>query len=58
MSTELSGESEDDDVQAERNRILEQPQESLNFTVLIKELTKVTLFSGQFMISFLLKIMS
>ncbi|XP_032184454.1 ATP-binding cassette sub-family A member 3-like isoform X3 [Mustela erminea] len=41
VSTELSGESEDDDVQAERNRILEQPQESLNFTVLIKELTKI-----------------
>ncbi|XP_047570307.1 phospholipid-transporting ATPase ABCA3-like isoform X6 [Lutra lutra] len=41
VSTELSGESEDDDVQYERNRILEQPQESLNFTVLIKELTKI-----------------
>ncbi|XP_059011321.1 phospholipid-transporting ATPase ABCA3-like [Mustela lutreola] len=41
VSTELSGESEDDDVQAERNRILEKPQESLNFTVLIKELTKI-----------------
>nr|XP_012423161.1 PREDICTED: ATP-binding cassette sub-family A member 3-like [Odobenus rosmarus divergens] len=41
VSTELSGESEDDDVQYERNRILEQPQELLNFTVLIKELTKV-----------------
>ncbi|XP_027467992.2 ATP-binding cassette sub-family A member 3-like [Zalophus californianus] len=41
VSTELSGESEDDDVQYERNRILEQPQELLNFTVLIKELTKI-----------------
>ncbi|XP_030889430.1 LOW QUALITY PROTEIN: ATP-binding cassette sub-family A member 3-like [Leptonychotes weddellii] len=41
MSTELSGESENDDVQYERNRILEQPQELLNFTVLIKELTKI-----------------
>ncbi|XP_034843919.1 ATP-binding cassette sub-family A member 3-like [Mirounga leonina] len=41
VSTELSGESENDDVQYERNRILEQPQELLNFTVLIKELTKI-----------------
>ncbi|CAK7303304.1 Phospholipid-transporting ATPase ABCA3 [Vulpes lagopus] len=41
VSKELSGESEDDDVQHERNRILEQPQELLNFTVLIKELTKI-----------------
>ncbi|XP_044771201.1 phospholipid-transporting ATPase ABCA3-like [Neomonachus schauinslandi] len=41
MSTELSGKSENDDVQYERNRILEQPQELLNFTVLIKELTKI-----------------
>ncbi|XP_022275690.1 phospholipid-transporting ATPase ABCA3-like isoform X4 [Canis lupus baileyi] len=41
VSKELSGESEDDDVQHERNRILEQPRELLNFTVLIKELTKI-----------------
>uniref|UniRef100_A0A452TZT2 ATP-binding cassette sub-family A member 3-like n=1 Tax=Ursus maritimus TaxID=29073 RepID=A0A452TZT2_URSMA len=41
VSKELSGESEDDDVQYERNRILEQPQELLNDTVLIKELTKI-----------------
>lgn len=58
MSKELSGESEDDDVQYERNRILEQPQELLNDTVLIKELTKVILFNGQLIISFLLKSMS
>ncbi|XP_057605512.1 phospholipid-transporting ATPase ABCA3-like [Hippopotamus amphibius kiboko] len=41
MSKELSGESEDEDVQNERDRILEHFQESLNSTVLIKELTKV-----------------
>uniref|UniRef100_A0A8C6FVB6 ABC transporter domain-containing protein n=1 Tax=Moschus moschiferus TaxID=68415 RepID=A0A8C6FVB6_MOSMO len=41
VSKELSGESEDEDVQNERNRILEHPQESLNSIVLIKELTKV-----------------
>uniref|UniRef100_A0A7N5P2D2 ATP-binding cassette sub-family A member 3-like n=1 Tax=Ailuropoda melanoleuca TaxID=9646 RepID=A0A7N5P2D2_AILME len=41
VSKELSGESEDDDVQYERNRILEQPRELLNDTVLIKELTKI-----------------
>ncbi|XP_043312515.1 phospholipid-transporting ATPase ABCA3-like [Cervus canadensis] len=41
VSKELSGESEDEDVQNERNRILEHSQESLNATVLIKELTKV-----------------
>lgn len=47
MSKELSGESEDEDVQNERNRILEHSQESLNATVLIKELTKVILFKEQ-----------
>ncbi|KAI4551506.1 hypothetical protein MJT46_017758, partial [Ovis ammon polii x Ovis aries] len=41
VSKELSGESEDEDVQNERNRILEDPQKSLNSVVLIKELTKV-----------------
>uniref|UniRef100_A0A8B9YRX8 ABC transporter domain-containing protein n=1 Tax=Bos mutus grunniens TaxID=30521 RepID=A0A8B9YRX8_BOSMU len=41
VSKELSGESEDEDVQNERNRILENPQESLNSIVLIKELIKV-----------------
>uniref|UniRef100_A0A8W4FEP4 ATP binding cassette subfamily A member 14 n=1 Tax=Sus scrofa TaxID=9823 RepID=A0A8W4FEP4_PIG len=41
MSMELSVESEDEDVQNERNRILEYPQESLNSTVLIKELAKI-----------------
>lgn len=45
MSKELSGESEDEDVQNERNRILENPQESLNSIVLIKELIKVILFN-------------
>ena len=42
MSKELSGECEDEDVGNERKRILGQPQELLNSTVLIKELTKVT----------------
>uniref|UniRef100_A0A8W4F9G4 ATP binding cassette subfamily A member 14 n=1 Tax=Sus scrofa TaxID=9823 RepID=A0A8W4F9G4_PIG len=41
VSMELSVESEDEDVQNERNRILEYPQESLNSTVLIKELAKI-----------------
>uniref|UniRef100_A0A4W2I2S3 ATP-binding cassette sub-family A member 3-like n=1 Tax=Bos indicus x Bos taurus TaxID=30522 RepID=A0A4W2I2S3_BOBOX len=41
VSKELSGESEDEDVQNERNRILDNPQESLNSIVLIKELIKV-----------------
>ena len=50
MSKELSGESEDEDVQNERNRILEHSQESLNATVLIKELTKVILFKEQIML--------
>jgi hypothetical protein len=38
VSQELSGKSEDKDVEHERERILEQSQESLNATVLIKEL--------------------
>lgn len=46
MSKELSGQSEDDDVQNERKRILEQPQELLNSIVLIKELIKVIQFNG------------
>ncbi|XP_008589359.1 PREDICTED: ATP-binding cassette sub-family A member 3-like [Galeopterus variegatus] len=41
VSTELSVESEDEDVQNERERVLEQSQEVLNSTVLIKEPTKV-----------------
>ncbi|KAB1263378.1 ATP-binding cassette sub-family A member 3 [Camelus dromedarius] len=41
VSMELSGESEDEDVQNERSKILNHPQESLNSTVLIKELTKI-----------------
>lgn len=49
MSKELSGESEDEDVQNERNRILEDPQKSLNSVVLIKELTKVILFNEELM---------
>jgi len=49
VSKELSGESEDEDVQNERNRILDNPQESLNSIVLIKELIKVILFNEQLM---------
>uniref|UniRef100_UPI002955D52E phospholipid-transporting ATPase ABCA3-like n=1 Tax=Panthera onca TaxID=9690 RepID=UPI002955D52E len=41
MSKELSGESDDEDVQNERQRILGQPRELLNSAVLIKELTKI-----------------
>ncbi|XP_075828185.1 phospholipid-transporting ATPase ABCA3-like [Microtus pennsylvanicus] len=41
MSQELSAESEDEDVQNEREAILQHPQESLNSTVLIKELVKI-----------------
>ncbi|XP_058424852.1 phospholipid-transporting ATPase ABCA3-like [Diceros bicornis minor] len=41
VSKELSGESEDEDVQNERKRILGQSREQLNSTVLIKELTKI-----------------
>ncbi|KAG3259460.1 ATP-binding cassette sub-family A member 3-like [Ictidomys tridecemlineatus] len=41
VSKEFSGESDDEDVQNERQRIVEQPLESLNSTVVIKELTKV-----------------
>uniref|UniRef100_A0A8D1IC50 ABC transporter domain-containing protein n=1 Tax=Sus scrofa TaxID=9823 RepID=A0A8D1IC50_PIG len=41
ISKELSGESEDEDVQNERRRILGHPRELLNSAVLIKELTKV-----------------
>lgn len=49
MASELSGESEDEDVQRERERILENAPELLNSTVLVKELTKVMLFNGQLM---------
>ena len=48
VSKELSGESDDEDVQNERQRILGQPQKELDSTVLIKELTKVTSFTGQY----------
>uniref|UniRef100_A0A2K6AIV2 ABC transporter domain-containing protein n=1 Tax=Mandrillus leucophaeus TaxID=9568 RepID=A0A2K6AIV2_MANLE len=41
VSKELSGQSEDEDVQNERKRILEQPQELLDSIVLIKELIKI-----------------
>ncbi|VTJ52463.1 Hypothetical predicted protein, partial [Marmota monax] len=41
VSKEFSGESDDEDVQNERQRIVEQPLESLNSTVVIKELTKI-----------------
>ncbi|XP_062957203.1 phospholipid-transporting ATPase ABCA3-like [Cynocephalus volans] len=41
VSKELSGQSEDEDVQNERRRIMGHPQELLNFTVFIKELIKI-----------------
>ncbi|KAM4813642.1 phospholipid-transporting ATPase ABCA3-like [Urocitellus parryii] len=41
VSKEFSGESDDEDVQNERQRIVEQSLESLNSTVVIKELTKI-----------------
>ncbi|XP_070269929.1 phospholipid-transporting ATPase ABCA3-like [Myotis yumanensis] len=41
VSEELSGECKDEDVENERKRILEQPQELLNSSVLIKELIKI-----------------
>uniref|UniRef100_A0A8C2MJ39 ATP-binding cassette, sub-family A member 14 n=2 Tax=Cricetulus griseus TaxID=10029 RepID=A0A8C2MJ39_CRIGR len=41
VSKELSGESEDEDVQNERETILKNPQQSLNSCVLIKELIKI-----------------
>lgn len=47
MSEELSGECKDEDVENERKRILEQPQDLLNSSVLIKELIKVTPFTVQ-----------
>lgn len=52
LSRELSAESEDEDVQNEREAILQHPQESLNSTVLIKELVKVMSFQGQRMAPF------
>lgn len=52
MSKELSGESEDEDVQNERETILKNPQQSLNSCVLIKELIKVISFNGQHMAPF------
>ncbi|XP_047389769.1 phospholipid-transporting ATPase ABCA3-like [Sciurus carolinensis] len=41
ISKELSGESQDKDVEFERKRILEHPEELMNSPVLIKELTKI-----------------
>ncbi|KAK7833304.1 hypothetical protein U0070_017303, partial [Myodes glareolus] len=41
ISKELSGESEDKDVENERRRILYQPEKLLDSPVLIKELTKI-----------------
>ncbi|XP_006985786.1 phospholipid-transporting ATPase ABCA3-like isoform X1 [Peromyscus maniculatus bairdii] len=41
VSRELSGESEDEDVQNERKTILKYPQKALDSTVLIKELIKI-----------------
>ncbi|KAG8513504.1 LOW QUALITY PROTEIN: ATP-binding cassette sub-family A member 3 [Galemys pyrenaicus] len=41
VATKLSGESKDEDVENERKRILSQPLEMLNATVLIKELIKI-----------------
>nr|XP_010596853.1 ATP-binding cassette sub-family A member 3-like [Loxodonta africana] len=41
ISKELSGESEDEDVEKERRRVLELPQELLNTIILIKELIKI-----------------
>ncbi|XP_012500398.1 PREDICTED: ATP-binding cassette sub-family A member 3-like [Propithecus coquereli] len=41
LSLKLSGVSEDEDVQNERERVLEQPRELLNSPVLINELTKI-----------------
>nr|XP_048316362.1 phospholipid-transporting ATPase ABCA3-like isoform X3 [Myodes glareolus] len=41
LSRELSTESEDEDVQNEREAILQHPQQFLNSTVLIKELVKI-----------------
>lgn len=52
VSRELSGESEDEDVQNERKTILKYPQKALDSTVLIKELIKVLSFSGQHMAPF------
>lgn len=46
VTNELSGKSEDEDVQNERIAILEHPERFLNSMVLIKELTKVMSFSG------------
>ncbi|XP_032184445.1 ATP-binding cassette sub-family A member 3-like isoform X1 [Mustela erminea] len=41
VSKELSGESDDEDIQNERQRILGQPQGLLDSPVIIKELTKI-----------------
>ncbi|XP_023369620.1 ATP-binding cassette sub-family A member 3-like [Otolemur garnettii] len=41
VSKELSGKYEDEDIQNERKRVLEQTQELLNSTLIIKELIKI-----------------
>ncbi|XP_060028822.1 phospholipid-transporting ATPase ABCA3-like isoform X1 [Erinaceus europaeus] len=41
VEVELSGEAEDEDVENERKRVLSNPLESLNSTVVIKELIKI-----------------
>lgn len=46
ISNELSGTSEDNDVENERKEILYQPEKFLNCPVLIKQLTKVRPFHG------------
>ncbi|KAK1344440.1 hypothetical protein QTO34_013134 [Cnephaeus nilssonii] len=52
VSKELSGECKDEDVENERKRILGQPQELLDSSVLIKELIK---YYGSFKASFEIK---
>lgn len=51
MSKELSGESDDEDIQNEIQRILGQPQGLLDSPVIIKELTKVISFTGQYILA-------
>lgn len=42
VSRELSGESEDEDIEEETYRVLSQPLKLLNATVVIRQLIKVT----------------
>lgn len=51
MSKELFGESDDEDIQNERQRILGQPQGLLDSPVIIKELTKVISFTDQYILA-------